>query len=81
VCDRLVVGRRPGVPYRSNASPASVVETVLAASEGQTFHYRYRNPRLLIHGDNRMFLAPNNWSASNSTLLTQDTDTATAPPS
>jgi hypothetical protein len=48
-----------------------VVETVLAGSEGQIFHYRYRNLRLLIHGNNRMFLVPNNWSASNSTLVVQ----------
>jgi uncharacterized membrane protein YidH (DUF202 family) len=48
-----------------------VVETVLDVSEGQTFHYRYRNLRLLIHGNNRMFLVPNNWSASNSTLVVE----------
>jgi hypothetical protein len=46
-----------------------VLETVLDASEGQTFRYRYRNLRLLIHGNDRMFLVPNNWSASNSTLV------------
>lgn len=51
-----------------------VVETVLDVSEGQTFHYRYRNLRLLIHGNNRMFLVPNNWSASNSTLVVQLND-------
>lgn len=48
-----------------------VVETVLEESEAQTFHYRYRNLRLLIHGSNRMFLVPNNWSASNSTMVVQ----------
>jgi uncharacterized membrane protein YidH (DUF202 family) len=51
-----------------------VVETVLDTSEGQTFHYRYRNLRLLIHGNDRMFLVPNNWSASNSTLVVQLND-------
>jgi hypothetical protein len=48
-----------------------VEETVLDTSEAQTFHYRYRNLRLLIHGNNRMFLVPDNWSASNSTMVVQ----------
>jgi hypothetical protein len=43
--------------------------TVLPQSEGQTFHYRYRNLRLLIVGKDRMFLVPNSWSASDSTLV------------
>ena len=51
-----------------------VVETVLDVSDGQTFHYRYRNLRLLIHGNDRMFLVPNNWSASNSTLVVRLND-------
>ena len=46
-----------------------IAETVLPESEGKTFHYRYRNLRLLIHGNDRMFLVPNHWSASNSTLV------------
>ncbi|MGX7680254.1 hypothetical protein ACSMXN_15280 [Jatrophihabitans sp. DSM 45814] len=46
-----------------------VEETVLPASQGQTFHYRYRHLRLLIEGDNRMFLVPDRWSASDSTLV------------
>jgi hypothetical protein len=46
-----------------------VMEAVLPESEGKTFHYRYRNLRLLIHGNDRMFLVPNSWSASNSTLV------------
>jgi len=44
-------------------------EVVLPPSTGQTFHYRYRQLRLLIQGDDRMFLVPDRWSASNSTLM------------
>jgi len=44
-------------------------EVALPPSTGQTFHYRYRRLRLLIQGNDRMFLVPNTWSASNSTLL------------
>jgi hypothetical protein len=44
-------------------------ETKLPPSEGQTFHYRYRRLRLLIHGKDRMFLVPDRWSASNSTII------------
>jgi hypothetical protein len=46
-----------------------IEETVLPESQGQTFHYRYRHLRLLIHGHDRMFLVPDAWSASNSTLV------------
>jgi hypothetical protein len=46
-----------------------IEETVLPDSQGQTFHYRYRRLRLLIHGHDRMFLVPDAWSASNSTLI------------
>jgi hypothetical protein len=46
-----------------------IKETVLPASEGQTFHYRYRHLRLLIQGHDRMFLVPDVWSASDSTLI------------
>lgn len=46
-----------------------IAETALAESPGQTFRYRYRNLRLLIHGNDRMFLVPRHWSASNSTLV------------
>jgi MFS family permease len=48
-----------------------VEETALAESPGQTFRYRYRNLRLLIHGNNRMFLVPYRWSASDSTLVVE----------
>ena len=48
-----------------------IEERVLAESPGQTFRYRYRNLRLLIHGNNRMFLVPHHWSPSNSTLVVE----------
>ncbi len=47
----------------------AITETLLPASEGQTFHYRYRGLRLLIDGQDRMFLVPEHWSASDSTLI------------
>lgn len=47
----------------------AIVETVLPESPGQTFRYRYRHLRLLIHGRDRLFLVPDTWSASNSTLV------------
>ena len=46
-----------------------VQETTLPAAAGQTFRYRYRHLRLLIQGRNRMFLVPDRWSASDSTLV------------
>lgn len=46
-----------------------IEETVLPPSEGQTYHYRYRGLRLLIEGQDRMFLVPDEWSASDSTLI------------
>jgi hypothetical protein len=46
-----------------------IEETILPTSAGQTFHYRYRGLRLLIEGHDRMFLVPEEWSASNSTLI------------
>jgi hypothetical protein len=49
-------------------------EKVLEQSEGQTFHYRYRNLRLLIHANDLMFLVPNKWSASDSTLIVKMSD-------
>jgi hypothetical protein len=44
-----------------------VEETVLPA--GGAFHYRYRHLRLLIQGHDRMFLVPDHWSASDTTLV------------
>jgi hypothetical protein len=46
-----------------------VEETALPASADQAFRYRYRRLRLLIVGPGRMFLVPDAWSASNSTLV------------
>jgi hypothetical protein len=46
-----------------------IEETLLPPSGGQTFHYRYRGLRLLIEGQDRMFLVPDQWSASDSTLI------------
>jgi hypothetical protein len=47
-----------------------VKETALTpTTEGQTFHYRYRNLHLLIQGNNRMFLVPPVWSASDTVLV------------
>jgi hypothetical protein len=46
-----------------------VEETALPVSPGQTFRYRYRHLRLLIQGHGLMFLVPDTWSASDSTLV------------
>jgi hypothetical protein len=46
-----------------------IEETQLPPSPGQTFHYRYRGLHLLIEGQDRMFLVPGSWSASDSTLI------------
>ena len=43
--------------------------TQLPPSQGQTFHYRYRGLRLLLEGQDRMFLVPDYWSPSDSTLI------------
>jgi hypothetical protein len=51
-------------------SDPRVKESVLVpTTEGQTFHYRYRNLHLLISGNNRMFLVPPAWSASDTVLV------------
>ena len=42
---------------------------LLPATAGQTYHFRYRHLRLLIEGKDRMFLIPDTWSASDSTLV------------
>jgi hypothetical protein len=46
-----------------------VEESALPAGAGQTFHYRYRRLRLLVVGESRMFLVPDTWSASNTTVV------------
>jgi hypothetical protein len=43
--------------------------SLVPPSAGQTFHYRYHHLRLLIEGKDRMFLVPDTWSASASTLI------------
>jgi len=49
--------------------PSVAEPAILSGSEGQTFHYRYRGLRLLIVGQDRMFLVPNQWSPYNTTLI------------
>jgi len=46
-----------------------VEESRLPDAEDQEFHYRYRKLRLLVIGKERMFLVPDTWSASNSTMV------------
>jgi hypothetical protein len=44
--------------------PSVAEPSTLTGSEGQTFHYRYRGLRLLIVGQNRIFLVPANLNRS-----------------
>ncbi|MEV0288808.1 MULTISPECIES: hypothetical protein [unclassified Kribbella] len=44
-------------------------ETALRPGAGQTFNYRYRGLRLLVVGDDRLFLVPQQWNASNTTVV------------
>ena len=37
--------------------------------DAQTFRYRYWNLRLLVQGQEAMFLVPNDWDAANTTLM------------
>ncbi|WP_433020948.1 hypothetical protein [Kribbella sp. CA-294648] len=46
-----------------------IEETALRTGTGQTFNYRYRGLRLLVVGQNRLFLVPQQWNASNTTLV------------
>lgn len=46
-----------------------VTETELPEDEEQLFRYRYRGFRLLVQGGDRMFLVPEEWTPSNSTLV------------
>ncbi len=50
-------------------SEMRVTETRLPAEEGQTFRYRYWGLRLLIFGDNLMFLVPDTWDKRDNTLV------------
>lgn len=44
-------------------------ESVLPTLEGEPFRYRYRGLRLLVQGDDQMFLVPERWTPSNSTVV------------
>ena len=55
--------------YLGTLPEAGVTETTLPTEEGQTYRYRYRGLRLLIQAGDRMFLVPDHWSPSNSTLV------------
>lgn len=44
-------------------------ESVLPTPEGESFRYRYRGLRLLVQGDDQMFLVPERWTPSNSTVV------------
>ena len=46
-----------------------VTEKALSAGKDDGFHYRYRGFRLLIQGKGLVFLVPETWSPSNSTLV------------
>jgi hypothetical protein len=46
-----------------------IQETALPVNPDQRFRYRYRHLRLLIQGSERLFLVPDTWSASNSTVV------------
>ncbi|HET6738548.1 MAG TPA: hypothetical protein VFH76_06430 [Kribbella sp.] len=46
-----------------------IEETALHPGAGQTFNYRYRGLRLLVVGENRLFLVPQTWTPSNTTLV------------
>jgi hypothetical protein len=49
---------------------AEVAERDLTGDpRGQSFRYRYLDLRLLIQGEDRMFLVPNRWHAANTTVV------------
>ncbi|MBA2444532.1 MAG: hypothetical protein H0V49_04285 [Nocardioidaceae bacterium] len=50
-------------------SEMRVSEMPLPAAQGQAFRYRYWGLRLLIFGDNLMFLVPNTWDSRDNTLV------------
>jgi hypothetical protein len=64
--ERLYLGTTPD----SGVTETSVGGTALADKD-QTFKFRYRGLRLLIQSGDRMFLVPEHWTPSNSTLLVQ----------
>ncbi|MCK0113547.1 hypothetical protein MWU75_15475 [Ornithinimicrobium sp. F0845] len=56
-------------PSRLYLTDGIVQETALPVEGTEGFRYRYRGFRLLIQGEDQMFLVPEQWSASNSTLV------------
>jgi hypothetical protein len=65
--------RLPGVildtTERLYLTSPGIEETTLPVEADQRFRYRYRHLRLLIQGPERLFLVPDTWSASNSTVV------------
>lgn len=55
-------------PGRLFLTDGIVTETALPTDGAGDFRYRYRGLRLLIQGQDHMFLVPEQWSPSNSTL-------------
>lgn len=58
-----------GCQRRADPGAACIEETALPTGPGQVYRFRYRHFRLLIQGHDRLFLVPDVWSASNSTLM------------
>jgi hypothetical protein len=46
-----------------------IEETSLRTGAEQSFNYRYRGLRLLVVGQNRLFLVPQQWNAANTTFV------------
>jgi hypothetical protein len=69
--DRLpaVVLDTPEQLFLGLAPDAGVTETALPEQEQQEYRYRYRGLRLLIQAGDRMFLVPERWTPSGSTVL------------
>jgi hypothetical protein len=55
--------------YPNMAARSGVTVEELPVEEGQEFRYRYRGLRLLIQAGDRMFLVPERWDPSASTLM------------
>ncbi|MDI6103984.1 hypothetical protein QLQ12_35880 [Actinoplanes sp. NEAU-A12] len=68
---RVILDTKERLYLRNNI----VEETRLPAAEDQEFRFRYRRLRLLVIGKDRMFLVPELWSASNTTLVVPIGDT------
>jgi len=58
-----------GCRRSTDSDAACIDESKLPTAPGQEYKYRYRHLRLLIQGHDRMFLVPDVWSASDSTLI------------